>query len=92
MLIENDLACKMNWTGLHGKTSFQGLEVRNVVTGRLDVHYITGTLDVPGNIFRLICQLCSLCLYVNKWHKRREILFVFQNNHVRVKGALVIIC
>ncbi|XP_076126637.1 uncharacterized protein LOC143106280 [Alosa pseudoharengus] len=32
MLIQNDLACKMNWTGLHGKTSFQGLEVRNVVT------------------------------------------------------------
>ncbi|XP_051971287.1 uncharacterized protein LOC127635356 isoform X2 [Xyrauchen texanus] len=32
MLIQNDLACKMNWTGLHGKTSFQGLEVKNVVT------------------------------------------------------------
>ncbi|XP_059426196.1 uncharacterized protein LOC132160553 [Carassius carassius] len=32
MLLQNDLACKINWTGLHGKTSFQGLEVKNVVT------------------------------------------------------------
>jgi len=34
MLIQNDLACKKNWTLLHGKTSFQGLEVKNVVTGK----------------------------------------------------------
>lgn len=34
MLLQNDLACKMNWTGLHGKTSFRGLEVKNVVTGK----------------------------------------------------------
>ncbi|KAK7158634.1 hypothetical protein R3I94_005082 [Phoxinus phoxinus] len=34
MLLQNELACKMNWTGLHGKTSFQGLEVKNVVTGK----------------------------------------------------------
>lgn len=34
MLLQNDLACKINWTGLHGKTSFQGLEVKNVVTGK----------------------------------------------------------
>ncbi|KAF4115206.1 uncharacterized protein C2orf16-like [Onychostoma macrolepis] len=32
MLLQNDLACKINWTGLHGKTSFRGLEVKNVVT------------------------------------------------------------
>ncbi|XP_073730188.1 uncharacterized protein [Misgurnus anguillicaudatus] len=32
MLLQNDLACKMNWTGLHGKTSFRCLEVKNVVT------------------------------------------------------------
>ncbi|XP_077065738.1 uncharacterized protein LOC143718605 isoform X2 [Siphateles boraxobius] len=32
MLLQNDLACKMNWTGLNGKTSFRGLEVKNVVT------------------------------------------------------------
>lgn len=33
-LIQNDLACKINWTGLNGKMAFKSLEIRNVVTGK----------------------------------------------------------
>lgn len=33
-LVRNDLACKINWTGLNSKTAFKSLEMKNVVTGK----------------------------------------------------------